>query len=183
MRQSYRSPRFRPGYRPRRRRRLPKLVRDLLVLSLLCGAFYGAKAIEGMSVDPASLFAGFSTPPSAAGGGDFYGLCAGPPHYSCVMDGDTFYEGSASIRIADIDAPETHPPRCDYEAQLGEAATARLQELLNAGPFALTAWPGRDEDQYGRKLRVVMRDGQSLGDVLVSEELARTWTGRRQPWC
>lgn len=29
---------------------------------------------------------------------------------------------------------------------------------------------------------VFMRDGRSIGDILVSEGLARTWTGR-QPWC
>jgi endonuclease YncB( thermonuclease family) len=30
---------------------------------------------------------------------------------------------------------------------------------------------------------VLVRDGRSLGDILVSEGLARTWSGRRQPWC
>lgn len=100
-----------------------------------------------------------------------------------MIDGDTFYMGSQSIRIADIDTPETHPPRCDYEADLGEQATRRLLELLNAGPFALQSAGDRDEDRYGRKLRTVVRDGRSLGDVLVSEGLAREWTGRRLPWC
>lgn len=32
---------------------------------------------------------------------------------------------------------------------------------------------GRDEDKYGRKLRIVMRDGESLGGALVDEGLAR----------
>ncbi|MGJ0622238.1 MAG: thermonuclease family protein [Methylocystis sp.] len=110
-------------------------------------------------------------------------LCDQPPHSDCVIDGDTFYVGAQAIRIADIDTPETHPPRCDYEAELGDRATRRLLELLNDGPLALTPTGSRDEDRYGRKLRVVVRDGRSLGDVLVSEGLARTWTGRREPWC
>jgi micrococcal nuclease len=42
---------------------------------------------------------------------------------------------------------------------------------------------GRDEDRYGRKLRVVVRDGRSIGDMLVAEGLARAWTGRREPRC
>jgi endonuclease YncB( thermonuclease family) len=54
--------------------------------------------------------------------------------------------------------------------------------LLAAGPFELRML-GRDVDRYGRKLRVVVRDGRSLGDQLVAEGLARTWTGRREPWC
>jgi micrococcal nuclease len=61
-------------------------------------------------------------------------------------------------------------------------ATQRLRALLAAGPFELVRL-GRDEDRYGRKLRLVIRDGQSLGDQLVSEGLARTWSGRREPWC
>lgn len=87
------------------------------------------------------------------------------------------------IRIADIDAPETHPPRCAYEADLGDRATQRLAEIPNAGPIELASISGRDTDRYGRELRIVMRDGVSLGDVLVAEGLARTWTGRREPEC
>ncbi|MDQ3139252.1 MAG: thermonuclease family protein [Pseudomonadota bacterium] len=99
-----------------------------------------------------------------------------------VIDGDTFRYGGETIRIADIDTPETNPPRCAYEAQLGERATQRLAVLLAQAPFKLEPID-RDADQYGRKLRIVTRGGRSLGDQLVSEGLARTWTGRRQPWC
>ena len=102
---------------------------------------------------------------------------------TCVVDGDTFWLDGVKIRIADIDTPEISEPRCDYEYQLGMRATHRLVELLNGGPFELRTIGNRDEDQYGRKLRVVTRGGRSLGDQLVSEGLARTWTGRREPWC
>ena len=109
-------------------------------------------------------------------------FCGRPPHSQCVIDGDTFYFRGQSIRIEDIDAPETRRARCASEARLGAQATARLRQLLNAGPFEMTSgW--RDEDRYGRKLRTVMRDGRSIGQVLVSEGLARRWTGRREPWC
>ena len=109
-------------------------------------------------------------------------MCGSFRQDDCVIDGDTFRYQGQRIRIMDIDAPETHPPRCDLEADLGERATNRLRELLNAGPFQLKSTP-RDEDQYGRKLRVVTRDGHSLGGMLVAEGLAREWTGRRMPWC
>lgn len=113
-----------------------------------------------------------------------YPVCAahGGTRDNCVVDGDTFRLGGATIRISDIDAPETHPPRCAYEADLGERATTRLSELLSAGPFKLVR-SDRDLDKYGRKLRVVIRDGRSLGKTLVSERLARPWTGKRRPWC
>ncbi|TXI08750.1 MAG: thermonuclease family protein [Rhizobium sp.] len=106
----------------------------------------------------------------------------GDRRIDCVVDGDTFWMDGIKIRIADIDAPETHPARCASEQELGEAATYRLQDLLNAGPFDLVAID-RDEDVYGRKLRIVERDSQSLGAELVNEGVARKWDGRRHPWC
>jgi micrococcal nuclease len=98
-----------------------------------------------------------------------------------ITDGDTFRYRGEKIRIADIDAPEVRG-RCAYETQLAARATDRMEELLQAGPFELRTMD-RDEDRYGRKLRVVVRAGRSLGDQLVAEGLARTWTGRREPWC
>ena len=83
----------------------------------------------------------------------------------------------------DIDTPEISEPHCDAEYALGLRARDRLRDLLNEWPFTLALVGARDEDQYGRKLRVVVRNGVSLGDRLVAEGLARTWTGRREPWC
>jgi endonuclease YncB( thermonuclease family) len=98
-----------------------------------------------------------------------------------ITDGDTFRYRGAAIRLADIDAPEVRG-RCPEETRLAALATDRMEGLLHAGPFEMRTL-GRDEDRYGRKLRVVVRNGRSLGDQLVSEGLARTWTGRREPWC
>lgn len=111
-----------------------------------------------------------------------FGHC-GMLRRTCVVDGDTFWLEGDKIRVADIDTPEVSQPGCASEKALGDRATHRLIELLNEGPFEMSAIGGRDEDQYGRKLRVVTRNGRSLGDQLVSEGLARTWTGRREPWC
>jgi micrococcal nuclease len=102
---------------------------------------------------------------------------------TCVVDGDTIWLEGQKIRIADIDTPEVSQPRCAAEKALGERATDRLVLLLNEGPFEVLPIGDRDEDQYGRKLRVIVRAGRSLGDQLVAEGLARTWTGRREPWC
>lgn len=112
-----------------------------------------------------------------------FSQCVGSIHINCVVDGDTFWIDGVKVRIADIDAPEVGDPRCAMEKALGERATSRLLQLVNAAPFEMKSWQGRDEDQYGRKLRVLLRNGRSLGDMLVSEGLARTWTGKRQRWC
>lgn len=109
--------------------------------------------------------------------------CSPGARYNCVVDGDTLWIRGQKVRVADIDTPEISTPKCGSELALGNRATERLIELINEGSFELKAWPGRDTDQYGRKLRVLVRDGRSLGDRLVSEGLARTWSGRREPWC
>ncbi|MDG5747812.1 thermonuclease family protein [Qipengyuania sp. XHP0207] len=111
-------------------------------------------------------------------------LCASSPRVTCVVDGDTIWLDGTKIRIADIDTPEVSRPRCPREARLGELATLRMQALLNRGAFALRAAPsGHDEDRFGRKLRVVSRDGESLGVMLVRDGLARPWGGKRRSWC
>lgn len=116
------------------------------------------------------------------GNSETFSLCGDGPRINCVVDGDTFWFNHTKIRIADIDTPETHPSRCAEEQRLGDAATQRLQALLNEGPFQLVSID-RDEDVYGRKLRIVERSGESLGAQIVADGLARPWTGRRKPWC
>jgi endonuclease YncB( thermonuclease family) len=118
---------------------------------------------------------------SESGGKDEGRRTVAVPGAVRVIDGDTFDWAGERVRIADIDTPELRG-RCEEEVRLAQAATARLGDLLAAGPFELQQ-SGRDADRYGRKLRVVVRGGRSLGDQLVAEGLARTWTGRREPWC
>lgn len=163
--------RYSGAVRPHRepRRRLPDW--QLNVLMLL--AVYAAAALYGLGNPLAS-----DTTITSGGGGE-----AASPAAVRVIDGDTFDHDGTRIRIADIDTPETDG-RCAYETDLATRATRRLEALLAAGPFELHQAPdGRDEDRYGRKLRIVTRGGRSIGDMLVAEGLARTWTGRREPWC
>ncbi len=147
----------------------------LSAASLLAVLLLGAVSVIGYGKAPGGTATAI---PSTA-----FRMCGRPPHSDCVIDGDTFYLGAQSIRIADIDTPEVRGARCDVESNLAAQATNRLYALLNAGPFSLTLWDDRDADQYGRKLRVVMRDGRSVGSILVAEGLAREWTGPRRPWC
>ena len=138
------------------------------------GPFYGLALIFGGASSATAM-----SPQSAAAQ---FQIC-GPVRITCIVDGDTFWLNGVKIRIADIDTPEIGNPGCASEHALGMRATRRLRDLLNAGPFELLAFRGRDEDRYGRKLRIVVRGGNSLGDQLVSEGLARTWSGKREPWC
>jgi len=111
-----------------------------------------------------------------------FGYCAGSRRINCVVDGDTIWLGGEKIRIADIDTPEISSPGCASEKALGERARSRLHALLNAGAFSLQSID-RDTDRYGRKLRLLTRNGASLGGVLVNEGLARYYEGGRRGWC
>lgn len=111
-----------------------------------------------------------------------FSTCTGPVRVNCVVDGDTIWVNGTKIRIADIDTPEVFVPRCSAELVRGQEATFRLLELLNLGAIEVARYR-RDEDTYGRKLRIIKRDGRSLGAVLINEGLARRWNGARHSWC
>lgn len=160
-------------------RRAAGLDRSWLMLMVVLGAgaatYFAAwsmgTALSSASarVSPTQIVAQFSA-------------CVGQVRTTCVVDGDTFWLKGVKYRIADIDTPEVFSPKCSAEAALGRRATMRMTELLNQGAFGLAAIE-RDVDRYDRKLRIVQRDGQSLGDILVAEGLARRWDGARRSWC
>ncbi|POO57849.1 thermonuclease family protein [Agrobacterium rosae] len=191
--------RFKPRYRKRPAKAVPfsKLLAVALLGSFAVGAGMsgfinddGVVDAQAITLNSVATAASGKSPQATKGTAVTdarpavrYGQCVDSVRVNCVVDGDTLWSGGVKIRVADIDAPEVSEPRCAAEKALGDRATTRLIALVNAGPFQMQAWQGRDEDKYGRKLRVLVRDGRSLGDILVSEGLARTWTGKRQPWC
>lgn len=96
-----------------------------------------------------------------------------------VTDGDTIRCGDERIRLEGIDAPELFSPKCPQEALQAAEARDRLGELLAPG-FTLER---HGVDRYRRTLGTLRVNGQDVGTVLVREGLARTWSGRREPWC
>ena len=80
-------------------------------------------------VEPPAILS--SDPESVSGS---FTRCGPGRGENCVTDGDTFKLGERKVRIIGIDAPETQPSNCAVEAQLGEAATAELERLLNEFP-------------------------------------------------
>lgn len=107
----------------------------------------------------------------------------------CVIDGDTFKIGERSIRLIGIDAPETHPARCEAEAKAGEAATAQLQRLLNEGPFVIVGRIDEPTDKYGRELRAAKRTAPDGSSTLIARQMIDSGTvrpyrgGLRSSWC
>ena len=110
-------------------------------------------------------------------------FCNGFSQRYCVVDGDTIRFAGTKIRVEDIDTPEIHDYKCEQELERGLRAKSRLLELVNEGPFSIVSNGGNDTDQYGRKLRHLMRNGLSLGELLIDEGLARRYAGGRRSWC
>jgi len=101
-----------------------------------------------------------------------------------VTDGDTFrLESGERIRIAGIDAPETHADRarCAAELRLGAAAQARARALLDHRSVTFER-VGRSYDRTVARVRV---GGNDVAEALVRAGAARWWPrGKPRPdWC
>ncbi|MEO7503737.1 MAG: hypothetical protein ABIT69_00970 [Sphingomicrobium sp.] len=143
--------RYRKGYYARQR---------WLALAIMVGAvMLATKVYEALPTSSA-------TASGAASVHATFIACKWGGGTNCVVDGDTIYLEGQKIRIAGIDAPETHKYDCPEELALGEQAAVRLQSLLNAGAITLSSID-RDEDVYGRKLRNV---------AVVARTLATHWS-------
>lgn len=76
------------------------------------------------------------------------------------------------------------PVDLESDALLGEQATARLQELLNQGPFEMVAPVYGKQDRYGRDLRSIWRSDRSIADDMRESGLAHRYLGGFKPgWC
>ena len=101
-----------------------------------------------------------------------------------VTDGDTFrLESGERIRIAGIDAPETHADqaRCAAEISLGNQAAERARELLDHREVELI----RVGRSYNRTVARVTLNGRDVAAALVADGVARWWPrGVAKPdWC
>jgi endonuclease YncB( thermonuclease family) len=145
----------------------------VLVIGLALAAAFGSRVgshAEGAKAGlPASIRAEF-------------GRCHEGGGTNCVVDGDTVWITGQKVRIAGIDAPETHEPKCPREAVLGKASADRLQALLNSGTVTATS-ADRDRDPNGRLLRHLAVNGRDVGDSLVAAGLARRYGGAKKAWC
>jgi len=109
-------------------------------------------------------------------------ICTTQTDY-CVLDGSTILYAGRKVRLADIDAPAIADARCDAERSRGGDAKLRLREILNEGDVTLVSANGGSPGKGGASRHLVVRNGQSIGNRLVREGLARPWTGQHRSWC
>ncbi len=105
-----------------------------------------------------------------------------------VIDGDTFeLQSGETIRITDLDTPETWKPHCDNELDVGMQAADRLRNLLDSGPVTIRRG---GTDRFGRTLARVYVGKTNVATQLVSEGLGLKYQkggaaklARLQHWC
>lgn len=118
---------------------------------------------------------------------------------SGVIDGDTVRVQGQTFRLVGFDTPETgNRSRCLHESALGDRATYRLRELIgSAASVELTPLPcacrpgtqGTSQCNHGRSCGTLRANGRDVGDILISEGLARSYLcgatscPRRGQWC
>ncbi|MBL8575033.1 MAG: thermonuclease family protein [Hyphomicrobiaceae bacterium] len=132
------------------------------------------------------------------------------PEQVRVVDGDTLdisgggaepgrcglaIAGGERLRIAAIDTPETHAPRCGREAELGAGATAAARVLLHPANTVRVEIRRVGCDRYGRTLAdivLVRADGARLdygaamiaaGHAIAYAPGREAWEARRRHWC
>jgi len=102
-----------------------------------------------------------------------------------VYDGDTVAiacgQDVQTARLVGFDTPEARDPGCTAEATHAAKATARLRALSRSGDVTFS---GSDFDRYGRLLVTMRIDGVDVGETLIDEGLAVSYTGgTRINWC
>jgi endonuclease YncB( thermonuclease family) len=107
------------------------------------------------------------------------------PQKQCLVDGDTIWIGGLdqSLRLRSFDTPEPTTDICggQTEIELAGRASARLLQLLNENEWTVEVF---GLDQTGARLEATIRiDGQDVGDILISEGLARRWPDGEEWWC
>lgn len=105
------------------------------------------------------------------------------PEQIRVIDGDTIDVDGQRYRLVGYDTPETYFAQCDFELALGNAATERLENLVEGGQLIeLKELPGLD--RYNRNLGRLFVGRREVSEILISENLARPYSGgRRAGWC
>ncbi|WP_084619848.1 thermonuclease family protein [Devosia chinhatensis] len=102
--------------------------------------------------------------------------------HTCVVDGDTVWLDGMNLRLQAYDTPEPYNDICGgaQEVALANRASARLLDLLNSNSFSVETF---GTDRYDRTLATIRIGGTDVGDILISEGLARRWPDGNEFWC
>lgn len=108
---------------------------------------------------------------------DSFQACDDPAGNGCTLSADRYSWHGRTYRIADIRAPSLEKPRCPQEADLAQKGRMALLGLMNGGAFDAHPAPSGGSD------RILLRDGVSLGTILVLKGYAKPAGNDAIDWC
>jgi endonuclease YncB( thermonuclease family) len=99
-----------------------------------------------------------------------------------VIDGDTVEMDGKRYRLLGFDTPETYWAKSERERQRGDAATARLKDLLSRHPARLV--PTGKSCRYRRECAHLYIGGEDVARIMIREGHAVPYggKGRRPDW-
>lgn len=148
----------------------------LILIALLMGALL---LVLMRHVLPASTTASAPSIDAPATISTRFAACDDLDGQACVLATDAYAYQGRRYHLADISAPQLEGAACPQEAALARAGRTALQGMLNGGSFEAHADPA-DSDPTAR---ILLRDGVSLGQLLILKHYARPWSSKPINWC
>lgn len=108
-----------------------------------------------------------------------FALCDDIAGQACILSAGSYAYQGRRYRIADISAPQLNDAACPLEAEQARRGRSALQAMMNGGRF--DAYP--DPSDSDPRARILMRDGVSLGQLMILKHHARPWSSRPIDWC
>jgi hypothetical protein len=151
-------------------RRARIIPRGALVMAVLLGgaAFL---VLREMAPDPNAKAV---TPTTVI---DNFSACDDPTGEACVLATDRYAWRGRTYVLADIRAPSASAPHCPQEAELAQQGRATLLALMNGGAFEAQPAP------TSLSGRILIRDGVSLGSLLILKGFAKPAGDEPVDWC
>ncbi len=125
----------------------------------------------GNAADPAA--------PSTFTISDRFSLCDDEDGQACVLSPSTYSWRGKVYHVSDIVTPGIFDAHCPEEADLAARGRHALAGMLNGGDFE--ARP--DAADSDPQARILVRDGVSLGELMVMKGYAKPWTKDAVDWC
>ncbi|MFY9351238.1 MAG: nuclease [Sphingobium sp.] len=110
---------------------------------------------------------------------DRFALCDDPQGDACVLSGDAYAWRGKRYHVADMKAPDAADPGCAQEAERAAAARIALAAMMNGGAFEAR----RDPADADPSARLLLRDGVSIGQLMILKGHARPWSDTAPDWC
>ncbi|MFZ2996944.1 nuclease [Sphingobium sp.] len=154
------------------------LPQGLLLIALVIGV--GAVLLVGPTLTGSGGVTQASAPMTIS---DAFTVCGdtggNADGHACVLSADTYVWRGQRYHVADMRAPTPEDAHCDAEKTAALAGRDGLLTMLNGG--TVEVWPGpADADPAARLL---IRDGVSLGQLMILKGYGRTPTAEPTDAC